>query len=239
MDTDIAHLAELETIKAQFEELRFNIEEQERAWKGSIIERRQIVPRVFTSQESEFLAIQESDIASKARQELIRVKALQMVQVTTKAKDESHIAAELTMRIAESKAKFVRQGSFIEAGPKFLRHGFCLFGRVLHLSVIVEECFAVFSEQNTAELWHMPAQGEETLAEVVQIIAAGVTFVAEMSNTYYPDPTHKGKIAPDPPKTSTDNYAMRNTISLEWFKNAAATYTVMGIPAECPPLTRK
>lgn len=111
-------------------------------------------------------------MASKAKQELARVRQAQVTNETLNVKDTELIELELKNRIALAKKQYTKRSQFIQcityhlnyrlqllltiAGPQFFRHGYCMFGEVLHVSMLSDESYAVFSNDNTLELWIAP-----------------------------------------------------------------------------------
>lgn len=64
----------LEAIRKAIDDIRNSLDETERQYKMLVTNRRTQAPRVFTAADTEQLSIQETDLVSKAKQELGRVR---------------------------------------------------------------------------------------------------------------------------------------------------------------------
>jgi hypothetical protein len=69
---------------------------------------------------------------------------------------------ELQNRIIAVKKLYEKRNMFIKgcchlityiAGPKFITHGYSMFGDVLFTSALNTEAFVIFSTDNTMEIW--------------------------------------------------------------------------------------
>jgi hypothetical protein len=182
------HANVADTIKNTIDEIRASIDETERQYKQHVTNRRIQNPRVFTAADTELLSIQESDMASKAKQELARVRQTEASLLIVKHKDEEAIEQELKNRILLAKKQFQKRNQFIQgltnlmtAGPSFLRHGYCLFGEVLYASMLTDESYAIFSNENTLEVWFDPPKGDCDLRQLVNLSIPGILCVTEIA----------------------------------------------------------
>lgn len=83
--------------------------------------------------------------------------------------------------IAEAKKKHLDQNEFISHGPEFVRHGFCIFGKTLYVSLLNDESCAVFSSESTLELWYYPPDSKADLKCLVTLNLPNILTVTEIS----------------------------------------------------------
>jgi hypothetical protein len=164
-------------------------QDAEKLYKTQIQIRRQSAKPIFQSDDG---ISGEFDLLAK--QELSKVKEQDYLVTETKNKDKEAAILTLNARIERIKANSMLQADFIQAGPQFMRHGLCLFGKVLHFSAISDEQFLVFSTNNTAELWNSPQKGECILERILPVFPnEKITSITEISRNTSKDENKKNQ----------------------------------------------
>ncbi|KAI8916186.1 hypothetical protein EDD86DRAFT_197887 [Gorgonomyces haynaldii] len=218
-----------DALRDSLDRIRLGIEEAEKQYKQHVASRKQLIPRVFTAADTELLAIQESDIASKARQELLRMRNFEQTQQQSKKQHDESLALELATRISDAKKKFAKRNQFIGAD-------------IVSVELITDETFAVFSSAGTLELWHIPSGQEQhpELKQVVHLPTASLSSVTRISLEKMVE-EYEEKRTPKSSKPSTP--AQQNQLTIvreinmtEPLKEWSNTYTHNGIYAESPPV---
>ncbi|KAL2916795.1 hypothetical protein HK105_203574 [Polyrhizophydium stewartii] len=179
---------DFDKVKQTIETLREAIEASEKTFKENLTIRRLFpaVGLVFPANEMSGLVVEESfvDSVSRARQELLAVKSRDKASADKQTANAEVLRSSLKAKITDAQAAFRKRNELIRAGPVFVRHFYCAFGRILDITALCDSVFAVFSAANTLEIWQIGdlVDGDALLKEFEIFNTDPIALVIPMAN---------------------------------------------------------
>nr|KAJ3421310.1 hypothetical protein HK105_003933 [Polyrhizophydium stewartii] len=181
----------IETLREAIEVTHWNPpanKASEKTFKENLTIRRLFpaVGLVFPANEMSGLVVEESfvDSVSRARQELLAVKSRDKASADKQTANAEVLRSSLKAKITDAQAAFRKRNELIRAGPVFVRHFYCAFGRILDITALCDSVFAVFSAANTLEIWQIGdlVDGDALLKEFEIFNTDPIALVIPMAN---------------------------------------------------------
>ncbi|KAJ3282737.1 hypothetical protein HK104_010739 [Borealophlyctis nickersoniae] len=179
--------ADLKETQERIAEVRTAMETTEKSYKELIsIKRIQMQPATVFSNDVPLASFSDTEgiiqeLLGRAKDELVRTTSERAKQEEQKASKKLDVAETLANRIARTKERYRAKAQFIKEGPVFRSHFFCSFGDIIHVSMLHERYFIVFSSNNTMEIWeYEKAGGEPHLKELTKLPIDPITMVCPL-----------------------------------------------------------
>ncbi|KAI8927718.1 hypothetical protein BC831DRAFT_510618 [Entophlyctis helioformis] len=171
---------EIERYRASIQGVRQALEFTERLYKDHQILGRAVAPTVFgnieipkASTDDDFSA----QLVARAHDELDRIEAARKAREEIKNKTAAMVEENLAKQIEQAKERFRRQPS-----PEFRRHFYCVFGEILNVTALMDNLYAVYSTNNTLEIWTIQDDERDpsTLRKLITIDTDPIIYVQHL-----------------------------------------------------------